>query len=282
MDDYLHIKKTVINIGLKREYKFFQISDAHIMVKDEQSSQNDIEKYKIRREKWDILKKEFADKYGDVCDERYDTEPTVPFERLAQYAKDIGSDALILSGDILDIVSESNLRYIKSFLEGYNHPYIYCLGNHESYDEFDNKCKCYDRLKPVIKNPDFLSVDYGEFKIVSLDNGMKQVSEEQLKKLEKELLGDKRIILVIHEPLSLGEFGEKAGKIMSPYFLYGSEKDPDDTKRLLDLVVNNEEKFIAVLAGHVHTTVEEKITDKLMQYTITSALIGYGREIIIR
>lgn len=69
---------------------------------------------------------------------------------------------------------------------------------------------------------------------------------------------------------------------MNSYFLYGSQNDPDDTKRLLDIVKNNEDKFIAVLAGHVHTTVEGKITDKLMQYTITSAMIGYGREIIIK
>ena len=87
---------------------------------------------------------------------------------------------------------------------------------------------------------------------------------------------------MLHEPLCLGEFGEKAGKIMNSYFLYGSKNDPEDTERLLDIVKNNDEKFIAVLAGHVHTTVEDKITDKLMQYTITSAMIGYGREIIIK
>jgi hypothetical protein len=121
-----------------------------------------------------------------------------------------------------------------------------------------------------------------KFKIVSLDNGMKQVSDAQLKKLENELLDDKKILLVIHEPLSLGEFGKFASEIMSPYFLYGSPQDSQDTQKLIDLIKNNDEKFIAVLAGHVHTTIEEKITNKLMQYTITSGLIGYGREIILK
>lgn len=282
MDDYLHIKRTIIDIGLKREYKFFQISDAHINAVDDESTAVDIENYHKQREKWDKLKKDFAKKYGDICDERYDTDPVVPFEKLTDYAKKSVTDALILSGDIIDLVSESNLRYIKKFLDNYGHPYIYCLGNHESYDECSRKEKCYERLSPVIKHPDFSSVDYGEFKIVSLDNGIKMVSDDQLRKLENELLEDKKILLVLHEPLCLGDFGDKAGKMMNSYFLYGSQNDPDDTKRLLDIVKNNEDKFIAVLAGHVHTTVEGKITDKLMQYTITSAMIGYGREIIIK
>ena len=80
----------------------------------------------------------------------------------------------------------------------------------------------------------------------------------------------------------LGEFGEIMGKKISGYFLLGSNGDSENAHALVRLIKENDEKLIAVLAGHIHTSVEYQITDKLKQITTSSALIGYGREIILK
>ena len=282
MDELLQINKTEINLGLKKEYKFFQISDAHISYIDENSSELDVDDAKRSRSGWSKLKAEFATQFGEKCDSRYDKDPTELFEMVAQHAVDIGADTLILSGDIMDRVTESNIRYLEGYFSKYPLPIIYCPGNHDSIDEYGNHRQMYDRIGRLVKNPDFDSFDFGEFKVVTIDNGTKQISNEQLESFKKELSGDKKILLVIHAPVRLGEFGEVMGKKISGYFLVGSEGDSENAHAFVKLIEENDDKLIAVLAGHIHTSVEYNLTNKLKQITTSSALIGYGREIIIK
>ena len=77
-------------------------------------------------------------------------------------------------------------------------------------------------------------------------------------------------------------FIEKVAKKVNHYFVMGSQYDSPEAIELVNLVRDNDTHFIGVLAGHIHASVEYNITDKLKQYTTSSALIGYGREIIIK
>ena len=58
------------------------------------------------------------------------------------------------------------------------------------------------------------------------------------------------------------------------FYTYGIEFNKD--------TINNIEKFICILAGHVHTNFEANVNENLKQITTSSALIGVGREIIIK
>ena len=89
-------------------------------------------------------------------------------------------------------------------------------------------------------------------------------------------------MLVVHAPLNIGEFGEGLSKKLSPYFLQGVEGDPENAFKFNEIVKNNDDKIIAVLAGHIHCFYEGKATEKLWQMTTSSGLIGAGREIIIK
>ena len=283
MDNLLQISKTEIDIGLSKEYRFFQISDAHMANIDEQSSDVDHDEYKRSHGQWDTLKIDMAKDAGEFCDDRYNVEANVLFEKLARYALDFGADALILSGDIMDRVSESNIRYLKKFKSEYKIPVIYCPGNHAYTDEYGNhNKKMYERFVGLIDNPDFDIYDYGELEIITVDNGTKQITKDQIKKLKIELEKEKKLILVLHAPLNIGKFGEEARRSLNSYFLMPANGDCEESFEFTRLVEENSEKFICVLAGHIHRTMEYPITDKLMQYTTSSALIGYGREIIIK
>lgn len=279
----LQISKTEINIGLSKEYRFFQISDAHMSNLDEQSSQLDQDEYRRSHSQWDTLKIEMARDAKEFYDSRYDIEANVLFELLTEHAISFGADALILSGDIMDRVSESNIRYMKKFKSEYPLPVIYCPGNHAYIDEYGNhNKKMYERFEGLISNPDFDIFDYNEFEIVTVDNGTKQITNEQIEKLKKELEKNKKIILVLHAPLNLGKFGEEARKYFNSYFLMPGNGDCEQSYEFARIVEENSDKLICVLAGHIHRTMEYPISDGVMQYTTSSALIGYGREIIIK
>ncbi len=282
MDNLVQLSKTVIDLGLKREYKFFQISDAHMACLDEYSSDADKAEYKRSHEQWDSLKIHYAERFDEFYDDRYQVEPFVLFEALTKHALEFGADALILSGDIMDRVSDSNIRYLKKFKENYPIPVIYCPGNHARTDEFGNKRIMYERFEGLIDNPAFDVFDYDEFEIVVVDNGTKEITREQLDLMQAEIDKNKKILLLIHAPLKLGEFSEEVSKKVNHYFVMGSQYDSEEAREFVELVRANDTHFIGVLAGHIHASVEYNITDNLKQYTTSSALIGYGREIIIK
>ena len=280
--ELLQIRKTEINVGLSKEYRLFQISDMHLSYCDELSSELDNSEHEHFHRQWDTLKYDFAKRGNEYCDERYDIEPTVLFELLCKYAIDIKADAMILSGDIMDRVTDSNLRYLDEIFKSLPMPVIYCLGNHCYMNENGEKCIIqYERLKKIISQPEYSSTDFGEFEIVSIDNN-KPISKEQLNFLKRKINSAKRLILVMHKPMLLGEFGEALHEKIGDYFFMGKDSDTEETKELVKLVRDNDNRFIVALCGHIHFAREHKITENLMQITTSSGLIGAGREIIIK
>ena len=282
MDKIVQVKKTVLDVGLKKEYIFLQISDMHLSCVDEDSTELDRAEHDHFMSQWTNLKREFAAKAGEFCDERYDVEPYLIFEKIARHAVDIKADALLLSGDILDRITETNIKYITSFFKGYELPVVYCPGNHAWISEDGTRMNQYDRIKPFIKNPECDSFDFGEFDIVTIDNGTKNITDRQIEFLKEKLSGNKKIVLIVHAPLYLGESGETLKNNLSPYCLAGVEGDCQNALEFNSIVKANDEKIIAVLAGHIHAFHEGNITDNLKQYTTSSGLIGACREITIK
>ena len=282
MENLLQIKKAEFVLGLKREYKFFQISDTHMANVDEKSSELDINDHTRAINGWKPLKYEMANNAKEFCDERYDIEPNILFEALTEYAKEINADAVIFSGDVFDRITDSNLRYMNRFLDSYPLPVIYCPGNHDWINETGEHLNLYDRIKRIVKNPDCDSYDFGEFEVVTIDNGTKQISQHQIEFLKEKLNGEKKILLVLHAPLYMGESGKELREKMSPYFLLGVESDPENAHTFNRLIKDNDKKLIGILAGHIHAFHEGYVTESLKQFTASSGLIGAGREIILK
>ena len=283
MENLIQLKKTEINLGLKKEYRFLQISDMHLASIDEISTDGDKAEYTRCVERWKAQKYEFARDAGEFCDERYDIEPKLLFDMLVDYAVEENVCALILSGDIYDRVTDTNIRSLEKFLRHCPVPVIYCPGNHDWINEAgEHNVYQYHRIMPIIKNPDCDDYDFEEFKVVTIDNGTKMITDKQIEFFKSKLSSDKKIILVVHAPLYIGESGEEIRSKMSPYFLCGVEGDPQNAIEFNRLVIENEQKIIAVLAGHIHAFHEGKLTDNLKQYTASSGLIGACREIIIK
>lgn len=283
MENFIQVKETEINIGLKKEYKFVQISDMHLACVDEMSTDTDKQEYARCVERWKAQKYDFARDNGEFCDERYDIEPKLIFDMLVDYAVKKKADALIMSGDMYDRLTDSNIRWLDSFMKNSPLPVIYCPGNHDWINEAgEHNTYQYHRLMPVIKSPDCDSHDFGEIEVVTVDNGTKKITEKQLEFIKDKLNGERKILLVVHAPLNIGESGEEIKSKMSPYFLCGVDGDPDTTFEFNKIVKENDDKIAAVLAGHIHAFHEGKLTEKLMQYTTSSGLIAACREITVK
>lgn len=279
--ELLQIKKTVLCADIGREYKFFQISDMHMACLDELSTKEDIAD-NIRARRWDTMKRDFAEQAGELCDERYDIEADKLFDMLTKRAIDFGADALILSGDIFDRITESNLRYLKRFMAEYPLPVIYCFGNHDSMNINGEYVNQYERFAGIVENPECDAYYLDGLTVVTIDNGTKKITDRQIAFLEEQLRGENKILLVVHAPLNIGEFGKSLAKKLSPYFLQGVDGDPENAFKFNELVKNNDDKIVAVLAGHIHCFYEGEATEELLQMTTSSGLIGAGREIIIK
>lgn len=281
MDSFLQIIRTNISVGLNKPVKLFQISDMHMACLDNESSEIDINDHKRFHKQWDKLKRDFAKEANELCDERYDIEPNLIFERLIDRAIELGSNAIVLSGDIFDRITDSNIRYYKDLVAKIPIPIIYCPGNHDWINESGERKNQYDRLKEIVKNPECDSFDFGELTVVTIDNGMKIITDKQLDFLKQSLSEKKHILIVLHAPLNIGKSGKELASILSTYFLQGVDGDCGNAFEFNRLVEENAGKIVAVLAGHIHRFYEGEITGNLKQYTTSSGLIAAGREIII-
>ena len=279
--ELLQIKRTEINLGLKKEYRFFQISDMHISYCDKESTDDDVNEHSRCEERWQEQKKDFASNNNEFCDSRYDIESTQLLEELLDYARKQKPNAIILSGDIMDRITDSNIRYLKNLFSKIDIPIIYCPGNHDYMDINHNYINPYEILKSFTASPECRAIDYGEFTLLAVDNN-KPITDAQLSFLKEQIASDKKLLLVEHKPLLLGEFGEKLLNKIGTYFFIGTENDTENTKEYVNLIKQNSHRFIAVLCGHIHFAKEYQITENLMQISTSSGLIGAGREIIIK
>ncbi len=278
----LQIEKAVIEAGLKSEYKLFHVSDSHITYNDENSSEIDKADAEKCFNSWNEGKFYFAKCFGEFCDDRYKIEAHLILEALKEHSIRFGADALVLTGDIMDKITDSNIRYMKKFVDEYPKKVIYAMGNHGFSDAYGNKGNMYHRFEGIMNDPAFDVVDMGEFKIIVVDNSKRELSDEQIKRFEEEVSKDKKIVLAVHVPIFIGEFAEKMSGRLEEYFIWGKDIPCANSRKFIDLIEKNEEKFICVLSGHIHGATKYRITNNLVQYTASSALIGYGMEIIIK
>ena len=113
--DSLKIVQEKIYIdGLERDYVFWQVSDMHISYAEDESL---IDSYAKRNTNWTPKENGF--------------NPLFALDFMIQEAKKKELDALILTGDLVDICNQSSIDYICDRLKDLKCKKIVALGNHE-------------------------------------------------------------------------------------------------------------------------------------------------------
>ena len=269
---FIQENKIELNLSLKNEYKLIHISDVHAVTYKDRDSKEEIDEALKAEDIWYRQRTWFADRAKEHHDESHMIPSKECLTNLINYINDEKPTAAVLSGDIIDYYTKSNYELLVESCNNIKVPYVFCNGNHEPD---------IDKYKGITNSfIGFSTLDFSEFKIVSLDNSSKRVSKETLDLVKKEMEDNKPIIIVMHIPIST-KCNENEMKKFNPYFVIYENDTDETTKEFIDILVNNS-NIKAILCGHTHGHLESYFAPNKMQCCASSGLIGLVNKIIIK
>lgn len=239
-DPFFWFKENTLKIpGVKGEHVFMHISDTHIEVVDETSTQEDIDKVNYQIELWRKYKGKFATEAGEPYGEPQTILNVEALDKQMALAEEMKPEALLLTGDNLDYMHPAGAKYFAKKLAEYSGKYLVVPGNHE-----DPSCEgCWEAGVHTL--------DFEGFRIVAVDDRNKTVTREDLDALRALCDEGVPIVLMCHVPFSTPYCKEEMSKLIS-YFYFDETTEDENAREFMDLCVNND-AIKGILCGHVHS-----------------------------
>lgn len=270
----LSLREEIITIaGVEKEYKFLFLADNHILLYETEN---------IEAWNWSTQTRidTFSNSIGVTSAEA--------FPAWIELANLMGVDGVLFGGDVLDYMTEKNVNYCKSEIDKLKIPYIYTMGNHDSYDALHIYGGGRHDTNEMLDNffiegsRDFQILDYEEFYVVSINNGSKRITQDVLNRFKYIYNEKKPIILILHIPFTTTETEQlnqdtidKWGSVilMGP----NSSKEYDEvTMEFYDLVLEENSPVVAVLAGHIHMYHKDMLNENIVQIVSDTSSNGSG------
>lgn len=223
---------------------------------------------------------------------------TTCFEEQLEHTKKT-SDFALFTGDILDFPGQSNFDTFQKNTAGV--PFLYIYGNHDwNYAwEQENKALLPARTALFEKNgilkPDMRADEINGVIFIGLSNTDYQFTEEACAFTEAYLKKGKDVILYFHIPLYaktlcsdvMHYWGKSIVVGMDEARLQREGAEPTAVKataattRMLDLLETYQDHVLAVIAGHIHFSHEDKTPFGFMQYVTEAGCYGTLRRFSI-
>ena len=255
--------------GLKKTYTFLHISDAHIAVAYSDDTAEDkalAEKHALRWTNADI-------------------PPVACFEKAISCAEEVQADALFITGDCADYISDSNVKYIKEKSTSSSVEFLYAYGNHECGDYFKpvlNPRAYYSEYASLMMGtPDFWVKDYGDLLVIGVDDSDLVITPEQLSKLKEQISRNIPIVLLLHIPLCTESIFQPVMEAWGSSFMLGTDEDSDTVKEFCNLVKSPDSNICAICAGHTHFSHVGEFAPGRMQYVAAACFFDYARKITL-
>lgn len=277
----LSLAYATVEIGLEKPFSVLHISDTHLTAA-----------YPQENEKKQELMKNRTQCFGGRQEEALR-------DSLA-WARD-HVDYVLHTGDLIDWQSEANLDLVRKYFgEGMTG----CMGNHEFSTDMwlsDPKEERTEKYKNNTRkllqaaypfDTSFQSQVIGGVNFICLDDVYGTVTPKQVKRFHKEAKRGLPIVLCMHVPfftdgiwrankrfwskkLAL-DINDKAYKPSGDY----KAQQEDKTTREFISYLKGEPLLKAILAGHMHITVEEQFSPTARQYAVAGNFMFHGREIL--
>ncbi len=257
--------------GLKRSYTFLHTSDCHLAYARPDEGEEAAKKAAELTAFWSYAGRKPAEAMEEVL-------------RMADGEK---ADGLFLCGDVADYLSDGTMEAVRGCLKQAKTELFYVCGNHErSGVEPAGSRDFYPAYADLMHgSPGFWTHDFGEFVIVGMDDGDKQIREEQLELLQKQFEAGKPVLLLIHIPIMteaiMPPVQHKWGQDGPNYFLLGQERDTELSQRFCRMLADPAAPIAAVFAGHIHLSHAGEIIPGRMQYVSSPAFEGRIRKYMI-
>ena len=207
-------------------------------------------------------------------------------------------DYVIHTGDLIDFQSKANFELVKKYYGANAGFLIGSLGNHEYYrgqpgeDEKDSfKAKSLANIKEAFPfDVSVQSTVLNGVNFVALDNVYGTITEAQMGRLEAEFKKGLPVILFMHCPINTPNIlraskkfwssaNPKAVPDMRGFKPVKPDKNADHKKYAAYLKAQPLLK--AILAGHIHVTVEDRFSPSAMEYVVGGNFLFHGQEITI-
>lgn len=269
--------ETTITIpGLKNNYTFLQVTDLHSSAfSAEDTKSMDANRINL------ITGRRNAFKGGSFYAEER-------MEFLFGYADKIEANLLMLSGDILDFPSATNVKLFKDTVAGLETPVLYALGNHDwCYGDSDYFSQnAIQNQIPLLKDisagepkgdTSFNYIEYEDLIVVAIDNSQDMVVKSTVDKFLSLYEKNKPIILMLHVPMHVDTLVADSTKVWGKDLGMGgtgvSAWHPEnDVERFYNAVcLDQNTPVVAVIAGHVHFNHEDVFPNGVTQYITTES-----------
>ena len=241
-------EETVFIEGLEGEYTLLFLTDTHMVVRGDDLS-------KQEKENEDLRFPEFVNEEGVTSFQQ--------FSEWICYANERKVDAVLFGGDIIDTPSAANLQWLEEQLSRLNMPYLYVNGNHDwtypwEYMTSRGKETFLPLLEPFMqRNTVIQTLDFGEFKVVGIDDSTNQVAQEALEPYGEILKEGRPVIVMAHVPFMTQSVLTKAKETWdSPVVIgagnFGGIYPNEASDKFTDMTLAADSPVELVLAGHVH------------------------------
>ncbi len=257
--------------GVKKKV-IYHFSDSHLTEFDALSDENEKEKAIKSTAAWENVRKGFCDVSGEGYEELHRQAPLTHFKNLLQTASD--GSALIMAGDTLDYINGANIRATDAALKGYETPYIAVCGNHENAEQVP-----FGHALSGMRD-EVQIIEFEDMVILGIDDSKRKVSSKVFDALCELFKGEKPILLAMHIPI-MTEGNRERLLNSGVYFQLNYEGCPEENNEFIELVRQNSERFIAILAGHLHYPNISEVASGLTQYVSGQGITGNINRYII-
>lgn len=234
--------------GVTGEYDILFLADTHVVIKDENDSEQ-VRPYRGTRHK------QFRNEEGVSASEQ--------FEDWIDYANEQEVDAVFFGGDIIDYPSVGNLEFLEAQLGRLEMPYLYTLGNHDwtfpwEYMTERGEDAYLPLLEPYMSGDTALHTwETEDLLVIAVDNSSGQVNGEALQEYKEMLDKDKPVILLVHVPFLTQSVLSKAKEVWGSAVVlgggsYGGIYPDESSEQFIELTTAKDSPVELVLAGHVH------------------------------
>lgn len=268
--------------GLNKEYEIWFLADSHMTLCNSDEAEEIIE-YAAQRTAG------FVNEMGVSSD--------LIFSEFIDTANEEKPDMILFGGDILDFPSEANVSFLKAELDRLEIPFVFAMGNHdwtfpweymtpqgsEMYrpmlEEYMHGNFDETNSSNVMSNSYANMIELEDLIVLSVDDSSNQVAAEALEAIEAAYALDKPIILMQHVPFSTENLIVRAKENWANPVTLGMQVHggiaPNEVSTDLWYKTHDEETPIKlVLAGHVHFSYEEELSESTMQMITDAAFKG--------
>lgn len=254
--------------GSGKEYTFAVLNDLHLIVENNEISEDKREEVRERIPMFST---------GDG------TSAVTLWDSLPDTVNTYSADAVLLCGDMVDYASAANLECLDAGLEKLEPEYLYVRADHDYATWYGSLTKDYvkELHRELDGAPATACLDYEDFCILGIDNSTSQISSAALEQIREVFALGKPIILLTHVPLkslvddSLQQTSREAWGDRA--LVWGEDcyyVPNENTAEFLELVYAPDSPVCMVLSGHLHYLWDGLITDRVRQHVFDATFRG--------